>query len=234
MLQQSSRYILKAVKSVRKGKKVVSLFDYINNIEALLKLKSGAKTVEDLLEPEHLLQAMSVRAAFALKRVYDMLDQSDVSEKEKQNDLMALDILKMTRHHMNYMLALMAWEKKSTYHFRDFRIRPILDTLLKIFIIKELQTDLSHLYETGFFGPGAGALLDEGFKLVLQQLRPHMVNLVETSQSVETYNISFIGNKHGDIYEKQLEHMMGTKLNEKPRPRYYEKYMKPVMTHPKL
>ena len=56
------------------------------------------------------------------------------------------------------------------------------------------------LYDTGFFKKGQYKLLDNSFKKLLVDLRPHMLGLVEHF-SVGDLADSVIGNKYGDIYE---------------------------------
>jgi len=52
----------------------------------------------------------------------------------------------------------------------------------------------------------------------------------------DSYIVSTIGNKYGDIYEKQLEVSQNSKLNTGKPPSYYEDLMKPLMNggHAKL
>jgi hypothetical protein len=55
-----------------------------------------------------------------------------------------------------------------------------------------------------------------------------MLSLVEFFTAGDV-GYSSIGNKFGDIYEAQLESAMSSRLNKDPVPKYYQKYMKPVM-----
>merc|ERR1712046_103571 len=89
--------------------------------------------------------------------------------------------------------------------FKDQTIRPALDTILKLFAVKQLMDDSEPLFETGFFTSGSGQLRDAAFKKLLVDLRPNMLGLVEYSPNFESALATTIGNKYGDIYEKQLE-----------------------------
>jgi hypothetical protein len=82
-----------------------------------------------------------------------------------------------------------------------------------LFCLKQLRQDNQALYETGFFGPGAHVLLDEAFKHLLRELRPHMIPLVETCPVLDV-GYSTIGNYYGDIVEAQLDFARTSKLNK--------------------
>jgi hypothetical protein len=104
-----------------------------------------------------------------------------------------------------------------------------------MFAVKQLLVSHTALYETGFFQPGSVSLLEQAFKKLLVELRPHMLGLVEWFSIGDVFP-SVIGNKYGDIYEAQLEFSQNSRLNEHQVPPFYEKYMKPTMTmyKPKL
>ena len=55
-----------------------------------------------------------------------------------------------------------------------------------------------------------------------------MLALVEFFRVGDVF-FSTIGNKFGDIYEAQLDTAMNSRINRDPVPKYYKKYMKPVM-----
>ena len=69
-----------------------------------------------------------------------------------------------------------------------------------MFAVKQILSNHSALYETGFFEKGANLLLEKSFKKLLVDLRPHMLGLVEFF-SLGDIVPSVIGNKFGDIYE---------------------------------
>lgn len=97
-----------------------------------------------------------------------------------------------------------------------------------MFAVKQIMTSNNALYETGFFKKGHNTLLEQAFKRLLVEMRPHMLGLVEWLSIGDTLT-SVIGNKFGDIYEAQYEAAVNSRLNQGV-PSYYEKYMKPTMT----
>jgi len=110
MFQQSSRYLLKQAKKREKGKQCKFYFTYINHTEELITSKLTAKTVEEFLSDDNILKCMQVRSAYHLKFVHETLKQSTATKSEKQNDLYALEIEKMTRVHLELMLYTLSLE----------------------------------------------------------------------------------------------------------------------------
>ena len=109
-----------------------------------------------------------------------------------------------------------------------------MQLLLRIYALKQLLSDSSVLYETGFFRQGSSDLLNEAMQASLRELRPQMVPLVEVrSDLMDRSHMSCIGNQYGDKYETQLEWAMGSKMNQDPVPQFWESHMKPIY-HGKL
>lgn len=119
----------------------------------------------------------------------------------------------MTKYHLNYMMVLMARDGVKKATFKDSRIKPIFEILIRTHALSQILEDTHALYECGMFGKGSGQLLDEAFKATLKELRPHMLHLVEIDPS-ETYMLTAIGNYHGDIYEQFNEFAVNSKLNK--------------------
>jgi len=65
-----------------------------------------------------------------------------------------------------------------------------------------------------------------------------MIPLVENSdlEKEDSWNLSTIGNKYGDIYEAQLSVAKNSRLNTGKPPPYFERLMKPLINggHAKL
>ena len=95
----------------------------------------------------------------------------------------------------------MARSKFEKADFKDKNISSILNLVLKVFAVNQLMTENRGLYECGYFSRGSGKLLENAFKALLVELRPHMIPLVESMSLLDTLTDSVIGNKYGDIYE---------------------------------
>ena len=58
-----------------------------------------------------------------------------------------------------------------------------------------------------------------------------MIPLVELkpNEIFDKSYLSAIGNKYGDIYERQLELAMNSRLNQSPKPEFWDSHVKPAM-----
>jgi hypothetical protein len=191
--------------------------------------------MEEFMQLPNLLQCLEVRAAYYIMQVSKGIKDANTEEKVWMNELIAIDIDKMARAHLIYLMYQLSVEVLSQHKFKDANIGRVLNLVCQLFAIKQLKDNHAALYEVGFFGPGSVELIERAFKKLLVDLRPHMLGLVEWF-SVGDTTPSVIGNKYGDIYEAQLETAMKSKLNTGEPPSFYHKYMKPTMTmyKPKL
>ena len=156
------------MKKAKSGKKCTHFFEYINHLDSLTTSKLTAKTVQEFSKLESLETMLKTRSAFYLISVYNLLNTSKATDKEKQNELYAIEVQKMTKYHLIYIMFVIATSNYKNHKFTDQRIPEILDVLLKVFALKQLVEDPQALYECGFFGAGSGHLLDESLKDALR------------------------------------------------------------------
>ena len=138
----------------------------------LIASKSGAKTIEEFSDLNHLEKALATRAAHRLKELGQIMARSDASIEEKVNDIFALDVELATRLHIQCITFKMAHDAYKDHSFKDQRIKPLLNLLLKVFALKLLTNDNEGLYEIGFFNFNSKRLLTESMKHLLVQMRP--------------------------------------------------------------
>ena len=160
MYQQSSRMLLKQSAKIASGKPVNEFFSYLSDVKTLLSSKSQAKTVAEFLEPDHLQQALAVRACFILKRVSEKLAASEAPSMTKQNDLFAIDVNRMTRLHLVCIMYERARKRLASKQMKDRNGHNLFMTVLANFALNFLREDSSLLFESGFFGAGSGELLE--------------------------------------------------------------------------
>jgi hypothetical protein len=138
----------------------------------------------------------------------------------------------MTETHIKYAIFQMARHTINNTMFRDSRVKNILELLTRVYALKELLKDSQALYELNLFSLGSSRLLKDSYNALLLKLRPQMIPLVEIQElwQEDTWMLSTIGNKYGDIYEKQLEVAQNSRLNQSGGPPpYYERLMKPLI-----
>ena len=176
MTQQSSRYLFKQIRKAKKGKECKGLFDYLNHTETLA---NSVQPATDFSSIVGLLEMLKVRAAFYCENTFKLFEKSSAHSKSKDNELFATNVQKMTKFHHNYTMARMAKDTIDKASFKDQRIKPVLETLLKTHCYSQIMEDTQALYETGMFSKGSSQKLDEAFRANLADLRPHMLHLVE-------------------------------------------------------
>ena len=101
------------------GKKCDGYFAYINDTERLCSSRSNAKNVEDFISWEHLTTALSTQSAFYIRHVYNLMKNDKSGKKVKENELYAIEIQKMTKYHLHYILYEMAKKRVTDYSFKD-------------------------------------------------------------------------------------------------------------------
>ena len=97
---------------------------------------------------------------------------SSASNKEKENEIFAIDVARMTRLHLIYVTFKMAHDRIKASNFQDPAVKSLVELGIKIFALKQLNLDYQSLYECGYFGQGSGRLLDLSYRGLLEKLRP--------------------------------------------------------------
>jgi hypothetical protein len=103
---------------------------------------------------------LKVRAAFHCEATYNLFENSSANSKAKDNELFATDVQKMTKYHLNYTMVMMCRETARAATFKDARIKPVLEILIRCHALSQIMEDTHSLYECGLFGKGSGKLLD--------------------------------------------------------------------------
>lgn len=67
-------------------------------------IKSGSRTIEEFLSWEHLEKAMATRSLFIVDETHRLLKESKAPSKTRQNELFALEVQRMARTHLVYIL----------------------------------------------------------------------------------------------------------------------------------
>ena len=200
----------------------------------LISGKSTAKTVQEFNTLDHIQTTLATRAAMIVKQVVTMIKESKEHKKIYENELYQIDISRMTRIHLVYIIFKLARARIESAKTSDQNCKKYLEIAIKVFALKQLTIDHQSLYECGYFGFGSGKLLDQAYRSLLIELRPQMVSLVECFPEHCRFIPTTIGNEYGDIYEMQFETARASKLNHAIVPKFYQTHMKPVMNMRKV
>ena len=169
---------------------------------------------------------LAARAAYLVLKTEKKLAESTAPSKTKQNDLFAIDVNRMTRLHLIYIMYERARKNVESKAIKCANLRRTFYDVLANFALKQVMLDSSPLFECGFFGAGSSDLLENAYKQTLTNLRPEMIGLAEMSFLEPP---TTIGNFYGDIYENQFETAARSRLNKDEVPKLYQTHIKKVM-----
>lgn len=179
MYQQSARMVLKVAKKIAAGKTPPEFFSYLVDSEKLLSTPSGATTVAEFLHADHLQRALATRSVYLIKNTVAKLTESKAPSKTKQNELFAIDVNRMARTHIIYIMYERARNNIEKKDLKCANLKANLMTLLANFALKELISEPALLYESGFFQQGSFQLMEGALKQTLIDIRPQMVAIAE-------------------------------------------------------
>lgn len=101
--------------------------------------------------------ALATRSAFFIREVGTRFAESEEkSDKIKQNEIFAIEVQKMAKQHMFYVIFMFARKRIEQNAPKDANLKEHLTNLLKVYALKQLKNDSTDLFETGFFGKGSG------------------------------------------------------------------------------
>jgi acyl-CoA oxidase len=162
------------------------------------------KAPADVNNLELLENALATRAAYYIKSGATKYALSKLSDNEKVNSALAIDLVKMAHAHIMYVTLVNFITHIKTHPYTCQKVKDNLTILARIYALTELLQDSVPLYECGFLSVGSYQHLLEAQKENMKQIRPQMIPLVEAFEMPDSYLVSAIGNSYGDIYETQL------------------------------
>lgn len=216
MAQQSSNYLFKLAEKVfYKGHKADGVFDYINEVDALLTEKCSAVDYTHFLDVKNVEKALKVNLAYKLKNLMQLRKESKASKKDFTNSLYALEIVKLSQSHIRY-IAFQFFKRgietdniKCPINLKNLQNLCILNGLCQV-------QDASSCYESGYFNSSQkfSEFVTDAIKEINRSIRPHAVSIIESPGFTDALLPSAIGNSYGDIYETHLECAKNSRLNK--------------------
>ena len=134
----------------------------------------------------------------------------------------------MARAHFDY-IRFQIFRTVAEAKTKDPKVRSYLLLLAKIHALDVLLKKGIPAFDNGFFGTGSLKNLKAALNQCLNELRPQILNLVESPYLPDHFHPSVIGNEYGDIYELQLELAKNSRLNQTEVPSYFETLIKPIL-----
>ena len=87
--------------------------------------------------------------------------------------------------------------------------------LCRLYGVNLLYEDSKSCYECGYFNESRpfNKLIRDAFKVLLKEIRPQSLNIMESFEIPDNLLQSAIGNSYGDIYETHIRWAQESRLN---------------------
>lgn len=215
MAQQSFNFLSKLASRVMKGKeKATGVFSYLNEIEELTTLKCSATGYQHFLVIDNVEKALKVNVAVMLKQVMKMREESKLSKKDFVNSQAASEIVKVSIAHIKLVTFLFFKDGLDTLKCKVNKHN--LTNLCMLNGLCQLMADSVACYESNYFDANSKQYVLNAVKHINRELRPSIINIIETVGIPDVVLQSAIGNSYGDIYEQHLEWAKSSSLNQTP------------------
>ena len=156
------------------------------------------------------------------------------------NSMYALDIVKLTNAHIQYVtFYLFKNQIQNPHKVICTNTKRHLTNLCLLFGLHQLYLDSISCFECGYFsGTTISHSILQAIKQLNSRIRPHAISIIESLEIPDNALLSAIGNSYGDIYEKHLELAKGSRLNTTKGgdsiPDGYMEYIMPVLKDAKM
>lgn len=239
MLQQTARFLLKALRAGVEGKldKLVGNIAYLKKAVDIDHHRNPVNSQADLLDPRVLVEIYEHKAIRQIILVGTKLD-SEIrarragSSANKQtfsevwNWLMP-DFKAMVKAHC--FLMIVNNFVASVIAIQDQRVRNVMSRLCALFALYHLEQDVSTVLIDGWFTSKHVDFLSRAVKDLLFEIRKDAVPLVDAFNFSDTTLNSAIGRYDGKVYEALFDSALQNPMNQFPISPGYNEIIKPLM-----
>ncbi|KAG1121911.1 hypothetical protein G6F42_011973 [Rhizopus arrhizus] len=232
LTQQTARYLLKTFRNVVAGKAEPSEYNqtvtYLTQFLQNPKAKCPATKPEDFLNPELILSAFGFRAAFGIAQVAEQIDRHGRSWNS-----MLVEISRISKAHSQFMLirnfiVTLQNDEQLTKPENRPMVR-VLRLLASLFALHTMEKELSEFLVSGYLSAEQSAMLKEQVILLLEQIRPEAVSLVDAFALPDYFLHSALGRYDGKVYESMTEMAEREPLNQTLVVDGYDECIKPFV-----
>eukprot|EP01118_Nematostelium_gracile_P014776 TRINITY_DN5834_c0_g1_i3.p1 TRINITY_DN5834_c0_g1~~TRINITY_DN5834_c0_g1_i3.p1 ORF type:complete len:661 (+),score=163.65 TRINITY_DN5834_c0_g1_i3:142-2124(+) len=232
LIQQTARYILKALKGVMGGKVPVGSLAYLADISRNSD-KCNVRTKEEFLDPQIQLNAYKHRAIRLALETGKNMEKEMNSGKSYENSWNSCmpDFLRLVRAHCFFVMVQNFID--GVNQTADPNLRNIIKKLCDLFTLFYLEKDLVDYLEDGFMNSNQAGLVRDSVKFLLDQIRPEAVALVDSFNISDRKLNSALGRYDGNAYEAMFSLAQRSEFNKKNVLDSYHQYLKPLF-HSKM
>jgi acyl-CoA oxidase len=203
---------------------ITYLTQYLQNPKA----KCPATTPQDFLNPELILSAFGLRAAYGIAKVAEQIDRHGRSWNS-----MLTEISRISKAHCQFMLVrnfLVTLQGDATLSQPEHKpMVNVLKTLSYLFALHTLEKELSEFLLSEYLSPEQSTMLKEQVIALLELVRPDAVGLVDAFALPDYYLHSALGRYDGQVYEAMTKMAEAEPLNHTLVVDGYEQHIKPFV-----
>ncbi|GMT04236.1 hypothetical protein PENTCL1PPCAC_26410 [Pristionchus entomophagus] len=228
MLQQTARYLMKAVKWAGQGKSLSHSVAYMAKPtigkKSLIGMEGGdiSREHEVILET---LEHVSRRLYTEASQLWEKRIKAGETKERAWNGV-TVEMNRASRAHTRLFMA-------RAFHRRllssPSSIRSVLTDLFSLYLHYECVDMAHHLLEDGHCNGGQIQYLKKRLYEDLTTLRPNAVSLVDSFEQSDRELNSVLGRRDGNVYEELYQWAKKSELNYTDVLPAVEKYMKPMM-----
>jgi acyl-CoA oxidase len=210
---QTARFLMKSLKAAREGKPAPGPCAYMAvlkdpKFDAARAAPPAPKTLAEMCDPEYLLRVLKHRALVDVIAAGEQLAAAapKLGEEAAWN-ANAVELVAAVRVHC--LAFMMEHFVGAVRNCGDAAVKAVLGKVAALY-------GCSTILEEGYFGglPAHMRLLRGAVSLLLDQLRPEAVALVDSFDIEDNVLMSNIGRKDGNVYEALFESALQSKLNQ--------------------
>ena len=228
MALQTARYLLKCLSNLRRGKKVEESVEYLHSLNEILEVKQWCGKSEDDIDLKAITEMVRINAAYA---IYDagqkLMDSTSngISLKESWDTKAGIALFEAARAHIT-CFTVKAFTEYISFA-KEAASQKILDKLCQLYALHKLIQHPFGLIESGYIQFHQIKFIKNKKEILLGELRPEALGLVEAWGLPDGILKSAIGKSDGKVYETLLDWAQNKNpLNEKEVHESFEKYIK--------
>ena len=203
MALQTARFLIKCLERVNSGKKVPLIVEYLNIVQQVVggQLKCNLTDAQSVTL-DALLEALRANAAYMVFSAGATLAESAKKEgmKKAWDQKAGLDLQEAARAH-TYYYTFKAFKDKIAQEVKSQELKNVLEKLCALYAVDKLIKYPQGLFESGYIQPEQFKLLKKKKSMLLGEVRPNAIGLVDAFEYPDNTVRSAIGSYDGDVYE---------------------------------
>jgi len=232
IVQQLSRYLIKTFKAAQGGVEPVGNAKYLMNFAQKKAIPSNLTSPLDFRNPANQLAFFANRAGYLISQVCERMDKLVANGASFATAFRSVQwpAFRAARAHCFYTILFCFITNVDIIKKEDPKIGSVLKSLCDLFACYNIEKDLGEFLEASIISPNQGATIHEVVELLLKEVRPNAVPLVDAFNFTDRDLNSALGAYDGNVYERMFQWASKEKLNRTDVVACYDDYIKPILT----